>query len=101
MLKIFSDRFKQSYLIGSVFFLLAGLVIVLHFLFHPVRVLGMNTSIFYMDEKHTLAAFFVSTVAFLVGYLSLEKALFLSSAKLQKKNYRSWLWFVFCCPGGR
>jgi hypothetical protein len=53
------------------FFLTAILITVLHVLLHSVRVLGMDTSIFYMDEKYTLAAFFCSVVAFLVGYLAL------------------------------
>ena len=48
-------------------FLATALVIVgLHLVFHPVRVLGMNTSIFYMDEKQNLAAFFTTVTGFLV-----------------------------------
>ena len=52
-----------------VFFLAAVVITILHFLFHPVRVLGMNTSIFYMDEKVTLTAFFTTVVSFLTGFL--------------------------------
>lgn len=57
-------------------FLATALVIVgLHLVFHPVRVLGMNTSIFYMDEKQTLAAFFTTVTAFLVGCLAIRSSL--------------------------
>ncbi len=60
-------------LITFIIFLVVALVItVLHLLFHPVRVLGMDTSIFYMDEKYTLAAFFSTVAAFLVGFLALN-----------------------------
>lgn len=55
-----------------VFFALTALgIVLLHFLFHPVRILGMDTSLFYMDEKYTLASFFSVTTAFLIGFLSL------------------------------
>jgi hypothetical protein len=43
----------------------------------------MDTSIFYMDEKCTLAAFFITVTAFLVGCLSLSRAL--SLKKLRQK----------------
>ncbi len=42
-----------------------------HFLFHPVRVLGMDTSIFYMDEKVTLSAYFTVVTYFLTGAVAL------------------------------
>lgn len=48
-------------------------ITLLHLLFHPIRVLGMDTSIFYMDEKYTLAAFFSVVTAFLIGFLSLSR----------------------------
>jgi hypothetical protein len=57
--------------IFAVFATAALIVVALHFLFHPVRVLGMNTSIFYMDERLTLAAFYTTVVAFMVGFLTL------------------------------
>ncbi len=49
-------------------------ITLLHFLFHPYRILGMDTSIFYMDEKVTLAAWFTSGVyllAAVIGFLTL------------------------------
>ena len=55
----------------SSFIVAALIIVVLHLLFHPVRALGMDTSIFYMDEKYTLAAFFSTVTAFLIGYLAL------------------------------
>lgn len=53
----------------------ALLIVLLHFLFHPVRVLGMTTSIFYMDEEITLAAWFQQVVAFTTGLLALYQVL--------------------------
>lgn len=49
----------------------AFLIILFHFLFHPVRVLGMNTSIFYLDEQITLSAFYSIVTSFLIGFLCL------------------------------
>ena len=51
-----------------IFFSLAFLIVLLHFLFHPVRVLGMSTSIFYLDEKVTLGALFSIVTSFLTGF---------------------------------
>ena len=57
------------------FFIASVVIVILHLLFHPVRVLGMSTSIFYMDEKYTLASFMTAITAFLAGffYLGFEK----------------------------
>lgn len=67
-----SFRLYQSQFVTFSIFLIASLAIVcLHLLFHPVRVLGMDISIFYMDEKYTLAAFFSTVTSFLVGFLAL------------------------------
>ena len=68
----FFHHYRRELAIFSVFFLTAMVIVVLHLLLHPVRVLGMDTSIFYMDEKYTLAAFFSTVTAFLTGYLFLE-----------------------------
>lgn len=55
-------------------FLFTSLTIVaLHLLYHPIRVLGMDTSIFYMDEKYTLAAYLTTITAFLIGFLNLTQ----------------------------
>ena len=55
------------------FFLSAAFLIVLfHFLFHPLRVLGMSTSIFYLDEQITLAAFYTIVTSFSIGFLCLK-----------------------------
>lgn len=58
-----------------VYFVISLLIIILHLLFHPIRVLGMDTSIFYMDEKYTLASFFTVVLAFMTGvnYLKVKK----------------------------
>lgn len=64
------DKYKEAYLVFFVFIFTSFLIVALHFLFHPVRVLGMDTSIFYMDEKYTLASFFTCVTAFFVGFLS-------------------------------
>lgn len=63
--------------VSQLLFAIAFLIIILHFLVHPYRILGMDTSIFYMDEKVTLAAWFTSVVYFFaacVGFLSLRMA---------------------------
>ena len=54
-----------------IFLSAAFLIILLHFLFHPIRVLGMDTSIFYLDEKTTLSAFYMIAVCSLTGFLCL------------------------------
>lgn len=46
----------------------SGGIVLLHFLYHSVRVLDMDTSIFYMDEKVTLAAYFSQVMAFVAGF---------------------------------
>jgi hypothetical protein len=69
--------------------LLAIFIVILHFLFHPVRVLGMSTSIFYMDEKVTLAAFYTTVVTFVVGFLTLY------NLDHFKKRFEKFLYFVF------
>lgn len=63
--------YKTQVEIFGLFFAAAFTIVVLHLLYHPVRVLGMDTSIFYMDEKYTLAAFFSTVTAFLIGYLAI------------------------------
>lgn len=62
---------RREFTVFLVFLFVALTITMLHLLFHPIRVLGMDTSIFYMDEKYTLAAFFSTVTAFLVGYMSL------------------------------
>lgn len=74
---------KKAYCTFYLFLFIAFLIVVLHLLFHPIRVLGMNTSIFYMDEKYTLAAYFSTITAFLTGYLSFISA-FGKTGKKQK-----------------
>lgn len=58
-----------------IYFAASLLIVVLHLLFHPIRVLGMDTSIFYMDEKYTLASFFTVVLTFMTGvsYLKSKK----------------------------
>ena len=70
-MKHFLKNYQQEVNIFLVFSSIALIIVVLHLLFHPVRVLGMDTSIFYMDERYALAAFFSTITAFLVGYLAL------------------------------
>jgi hypothetical protein len=69
-MKNYFGRHQQEFIIFLIFLFLALFIVILHLLFHPIRVLGMDTSIFYMDEKNTLAAFFSTVTAFLVGYLA-------------------------------
>ena len=64
-------KLSRNTKIFSFFFAASVLVTLFHFLFHPVRVLGMETSIFYMDEAISLAAFFSTLVLFLTGYVFL------------------------------
>jgi hypothetical protein len=63
--------YRREFAVFGLFFTSALIIVVLHLLFHPVRMLGMDTSIFYMDEKYTLAAFFSTVTAFLIGFLVL------------------------------
>lgn len=64
---------KKEWKIFVPFVLTAISIVTLHLLLHPVRILGMDTSVFYMDEKYTLASFFSVTTAFLIGFLSLSR----------------------------
>ncbi len=68
------SKFNKQFRIFLIFIIIAVFIVILHFLFHPYRVLDMDTSIFYMDEKYTLASFFTTVTAFLVGYLCLIKS---------------------------
>jgi hypothetical protein len=89
--------FKQHYQETVIFFLFftAALVIVgLHLLFHPIRVLDMDTSIFYMDEKYTLAAFFSTVTAFLVGWLALTNVSAIKSKFGRLASYAYGLFFM-------
>lgn len=70
-MKCLSRLYRPELITFGLFFSIAVIIVILHLLFHPFRVLGMDTSIFYMDEKYTLAAFFLTITAFLVGYLTL------------------------------
>lgn len=58
----------QKRAVPFILFGIVGIIVLLHFLLHPVRVLDMDTSIFYMDEKITLAAYFSQVVAFVAGF---------------------------------
>lgn len=60
---------RQVYYPVAIFLITALAIVGLHLSLHPVRVLGMDTSIFYMDEKYTLASFFTTITAFLGGFL--------------------------------
>lgn len=62
---------KKFFGIGTTPLLIGIVIMFLHFTLHSVRVLGMNTSIFYMDEQITLAAYFTFTISFLVGAIAL------------------------------
>lgn len=70
-MNIFLKKYKSEIKIFIYFIFFALLTVLLHLLFHPVRVLNMDTSIFYMDEKYAIAAFFSTITAFLVGFISL------------------------------
>lgn len=70
--------FRRELVIFLAFLGTACIITVLHLLFHPVRMLGMDTSIFYMDEKYTLASYFSTVTAFLAGFTILTHQKFLS-----------------------
>lgn len=59
-------------------------IVLLHLMCHPVRVLGMDTSIFYMDEKYTLASWFTAVLAGIVGFVSLTQVVPQKSSVKQK-----------------
>ncbi len=65
---------------------IALVVVVSHFLLHPVRLFGMSTSLFYLDEEFTLGAMLMFCLAFYSGILALE--LFFSTKKFK---YLLWL----------
>lgn len=71
-MKQWMRTYKKEINIFFICMLFAFCIVVFHLLFHSVRLLGMDTSIFYMDEKYTLASFFTTVIAFLVGYISLS-----------------------------
>ena len=58
--------------LSQTFFGFSIIIIVLHFLLHPLRVFNMQTSIFYMDEEFTLASFLTVGLAFYCGILALQ-----------------------------
>ncbi|HRN86289.1 MAG TPA: hypothetical protein PK863_03110 [Candidatus Dojkabacteria bacterium] len=66
--------------VSRVFFLASFLTVLFHFLLHPLKVLNMSTSMFYMDEELTLASILTVSFAFYCGILALEY--FLKSKKL-------------------
>lgn len=66
--------YRSQAIVFGAFFFTALLIVLLHLMFHPVRVLGMDISIFYMDEKYTLAAFFSTVTSFLVGFIGMTNA---------------------------
>lgn len=70
-MKYFSKFSTQPFIVFSIFFIIVLLIVLFHLLFHPIRVFGMDTSIFYMDEKYTLAAYFSTITAFIIGFLAL------------------------------
>lgn len=61
-------------------------VVASHFLFHPARLLGMSTSLFYLDEEFTLGALLMFCLTFYCGILALE--LFFST---KQTKYLIWL----------
>ena len=93
-MKSIKSHHPQALTIFIVFFSTALLIVVLHLLFHPVRVLGMNTSIFYMDEKYTLASYFSVITAFLTGFLSLTLVFPSSNPKHKLVNFIFSLFFL-------
>jgi hypothetical protein len=55
------------------YFLLINLLIILtHFLFHNKKILGMDTSLFYLDETITTGSFFSTITLFFTGYFFLQ-----------------------------
>lgn len=66
------DLIRNISPLSKVLLVIAILIIMLHFSFHQTRVLGMHTSLFYLDEEITLGALYTSCLAFFAGLLNLE-----------------------------
>lgn len=66
---------KNNSFIFKLFLSTAGLITFFHFLFHPVRVFGWQTSIFYLDEKFSLGAYFTGSIEFLTAFIALNVVL--------------------------
>jgi len=73
--------------VSRVFFLASFLTVLFHFLLHPLKVLNMSTSMFYMDEELTLASIFTVSFAFYCGVLALEYFLI-------NRKYVNTLWIL-------
>ncbi|MCA9382984.1 hypothetical protein KC909_01335 [Candidatus Dojkabacteria bacterium] len=57
----------------TIFISIALLIVVLHFGLHWWKVLGKEQSIFYLDEQITLGSVYTIVLAFLAGYLHINK----------------------------
>jgi len=66
-------------IVSKVLFFASFLTVLFHFLLHPVKILNMSTSVFYLDEELTLASILTVSFAFYCGILALEY--FLKSKK--------------------
>lgn len=71
------------------------LIIFAHFTLHPVKLFGMYTSLFYMDESFTLAALFTSVAAVVVGVLFVAYGAHQKQLKPMLVNIAVGLFFIF------
>jgi hypothetical protein len=62
---------KQSTAIFKIFLTFAGVIVFLHFLLHPVRIWGWQTSLFYLDEKFTFGTYYTVVTYFLASFFGL------------------------------
>jgi hypothetical protein len=68
---------------------------VLHFAYHPVRVLGRSQSIYYLDEEITLAAYFITVISAFVGVIFLLNLKRINSKLDRLINLAVGLFFIF------
>lgn len=61
---------RNNILIFKILLSLAGIIVLLHFLFHPVRIWGWKTSVFYLDERYTFGAYYTMGVYFLTSFMA-------------------------------
>jgi hypothetical protein len=77
------------------FMVLAIITLILHLTLHSVRVLGFSTSIFYLDEAITTAAFLTTTISVVTGIFFLYYAFNITEKLLKLLNFFAGSFFIF------
>ncbi len=98
-----SLKYIKLHKITLVLLVLAITTLALHFLFHDVRILGIEYSIFYLDEDKTIAALLTSSIAIFssllfIYYLIKKESINLNNLKQNfnnKKNLFKYLIYSF------